>query len=96
MANPTSPFTASASAQRLPALKVGAGKLVISLSDASATDRVVLRIHPIEDVSATRADVYLKAGELLEINGCSLVTGLASDVTVLAASGTPPVYFGVM
>lgn len=95
MANLTSPFVSSASAQRLPARKVGSGKLIIKLSDTTPTDRVLIRIHPIEDVSAGNADHFLAPGQYLEIQGCSLVTGDASDVTILASAGTGSVYFGV-
>jgi hypothetical protein len=92
----TSPFAASSSAKRLPARKVGTGKLVIRVSDVGATDKVIFRTHPTQDVTATAADGFLKAGESVEIRGISLVNGDASDVTILATSGTPDVYFGVV
>lgn len=96
MAALTSPFAASASAQRLPALKVGSGKLVIRVGNALATDRVLFLKDPAVDVSTTRASGYLEAGESVEICGDALVTSLASDITIIRTSGTPDIYFEVL
>lgn len=96
MANLTSPFAASASAQRLPAMKVGSGKLVIRVANDLNTDRVLFLKDPSTEVSATRASGYLEAGESVEICGNSLVTGLASDITIIRTSGTPNIYFEIL
>lgn len=96
MANLTSPFAASASAQRLPALKVGSGKLVIRVEETTDTDRVLFLKDPSNDVSAARASGFLLAGESVEICGDALTTGHASDITIVRTSGTPNVYFEVL
>lgn len=96
MANLTSPFAASASAQRLPARKVGSGKLVIRVEETVDTDRVLFLVNNVLDVSTTRASGFLLAGESVEICGESLTTGDASDVTIIRTSGTPNIYFEVL
>lgn len=96
MANLTSPFAASASAQRLPALKIGSGKLVIRVANDADNDAVLFLKDPSNDVSAARASGFLEAGESVEICGEALTTGLASDVTIVRTSGTPNIYFEVL
>ncbi len=91
-----SPFASSSGAQRLPALQVGEhGRLIIRL-EGSTTDKILFRINSEADVSATRADGFLLAGESIEIRGRVLQGGLASNITVIATSGTANVYFGVV
>jgi len=93
MANVGTPFKAP-SAQRLPDILVGCGRVVIRVDDTTGTDKIIIRIDPNAVVDAAHANFFLKAGESIEISGHAIQK--ASDVSVLATSGTPDIYWGIV
>jgi hypothetical protein len=96
VANLRSPFASSATAQRLPPIPVGQdARLTIRLSDTTDGDKILILVDPNEDVSAARADAFLNDGESIDISGAALGSGKASDISIIRASGTGMVYFGV-
>lgn len=86
-----SPFAASGTAQRLPDMRP-LGHLIVRVSDASGTDRVVIRIHTEQVADAAHADFFLNAGESIRIKRSRIK--LCNDVSILATSGTPNIYWG--
>ena len=94
MATVASPFT-SGTVQRLPARKVSSpAKITIRVDDAGAdTDRIHILVNPSHDATATRADLFLYAGESVSFEGEAVRD--QSDISIVATSGTPLVFFGV-
>lgn len=88
---PSSPFTLSNTPVRLSDLRVSS-KLIVRVGDASNTDKVLFRLSPTELVSTERATGYLNAGESVEFCGETLKN--AQDVSLVATSGTPSIYWG--
>jgi hypothetical protein len=95
MATVSSPFATSGTAQRLPARKVASpAKITIRVDDAGAdTDRVHILVHPNELASAVKADLFLYAGESVSYEGEAVRD--QEEISIIATSGTPSVFFGV-
>lgn len=89
-----SPFASSSTAQRLPGRRLGPdAKLTIRLDDTTNTDRILIRNHATEVVDSAHADMFLNAGESISIEADALVN--IQDITIIAASGTGLVYWGI-
>jgi hypothetical protein len=66
------------------------GSLVIRIDDATATDKVIITLD--KSTPATdNADIYLKAGEVIEIKNRQIQDG--SQVNILNISGDPNIYW---
>lgn len=93
MANLGSPFASTSSAQRLPFRRFSApAKLTIRV-DSGSSDRVLVRCHPKDDVSAAAADIFLLNGESISYEADSMTN--LQDISILATSGTPNIYWGI-
>lgn len=90
-----SPFTSSGTAQRLPDRRFSEpAKLTIRVDDAGgSTDRIIIRNHPSELVSSGKADVFLYAGESISFEAIVMLN--MQDISIMASSGTPVVYWGI-
>lgn len=65
--------------------------LTIRVDSVGTTDIVIIKTQHGDEVSATNADIYLKNGEAIDILGPSVRTG--KDVTIMASSGSPTIYW---
>lgn len=89
-----SPFVSSGTAQRLPDRKFSVpSKLTIRCGDTDPADRILIRNHPQELVSATKADMFLNGGESISFEATTMLN--MQDVSIIAANGTPDIYWGL-